>query len=49
MSDDKTAIGVQKSALLGENVEAFLDSGLSFLQALDAYLKVYDHPEKNDD
>lgn len=49
MTDDKTLIGVQKSAQLGENIEAFMDSGLSFLQALDAYLKVYEHPEKNDD
>ena len=41
---DKTEQGRNRSAILGNNVEATMEAGLSFTQALNATLKVYDHP-----
>jgi hypothetical protein len=41
---DRSEDGRNKSAVLGNNIQAFVDAGLSFPQALDTALKVYDHP-----
>lgn len=42
---DKTEQGITRSQILGNNVQSMMDSGLTFLQALDTTLRVYDHPE----
>jgi hypothetical protein len=36
--------GRNRSAVLGNNVEAMMDAGLPFLKALETTLKIYDHP-----
>lgn len=43
---DKSEQGRTRSAILGNNVEAMMETGLSFMEALDTTLKVYDHPPK---
>jgi len=40
---DKTEQGRIKSAIFGNNIEVMMDSGLSFLKALETTLKTYDH------
>jgi hypothetical protein len=40
--NDGLEVGRQKSKLIGENVEAMKESGLTFCQALETTLKVYD-------
>jgi hypothetical protein len=40
---DLSEQGRNRSAVLGNNIEAMMESGLSFLKALETTLKVYDH------
>lgn len=42
---DKIEQGMRRSKLIGNSVEGMMESGLSFTQALDATLRVYDHNE----
>lgn len=40
--NDGVEVGRQKSKLIGDNVEAMQGSGLTFWQAIETTLKVYD-------
>jgi hypothetical protein len=40
---DLSEQGRNRSAVLGNNIEAFMDAGLPFLKALETAIKVYDH------
>jgi len=40
--NDGLEVGRQKSKLIGDNVEAMQESGLTFWRALETTLKVYD-------
>ena len=42
-AQDLSEQGRNRSAVLGNNVEAMMDAGLPFLKALETTLKVYDH------
>jgi hypothetical protein len=42
---DLTELGRNRSAVLGNNVEAMMEAGLPFLTALQTTLKVYDHAQ----